>query len=632
MRATPILSLFAAVFVPLVFLAAGCAKTKPSEGIISTPAVTSGSPIRPWVDQIGYRTNARKIVVVAGDDPLPIPLPFTVCDAATGKSVWQATDHTDAVLRFNNGAKDKESGDYIDQVDISSLTKPGRYFVMIANGSTPVRSYGFNIGDDVYQGVADAAWKAFYYQTADQDLPARYGGLWNHGLDHHGPGQATEAEVYKWDGSPWYKPVGTQVIDATPHDVSGGWWDAGDFDKYTADEVATQDELLFAAELLGDRGRLAHLNIPPSAGGESDLLKITRTGTDFLIKDCDSTGAAFGRVHEEGTCPPEADTSPVELSAPNSTSTMARAGALAFASVVWGDQQADPEFTKRCYQESLRSWNLLLARPYPWPVDPKNPAKELYNGDIATPDYHLYRALAAACYFQITSNRRYDTMVHQETAHWTHLNPGEGMDRYPVFWVYSHTKGADPALVAKFKKLVLDSADGVVPETGKNRGYAACIKGYWWGCNEFIGSSGVNCLYAAELAPTPPARQKYLAAAEEYVHYLLGRNAIGLCFLTNLASLGVQNSAVVMFHSWVGNAGAPNGQKYIGVGDGKIGPFPGMVVGGVQPNMKTYVNSLDWRLNPWEWNEPDIGYQAPCATLIAYFGYDPPAESQPATP
>ncbi|HEX5324566.1 MAG TPA: glycoside hydrolase family 9 protein, partial [Capsulimonadaceae bacterium] len=429
------------------------------------------------------------------------------------------------------------------------------------------------------------------------------------------------------EGGAWTNSVGKTVIDPTPHDVTGGWWDAGDFDKYTANEVPVQDQLLFAVELLGDAGKKAHLNIPPSAGHEYDLLDTIRYCTEFLIKDCDSTGAAFGRVHTNGTSPPEADTQPVQLSTTNSTSTMARAGALALASVIWTDRHQDPAFAKKCYQESLRSWNLLQERPYPWPVDPKDPAKELYSGDIDTPNIHEYRALAAACYFRITGDKKYDQIVHEETADWKTPQPGDDPDRYPIYWVYDHTKGADPALIARFNKLVLDSADQVVLQTGDHRGYAACIRGYWWGCNRLIGSSGVNCLYAAQLTTDPAAKKKYLTAAEEYVHYLFGRNAIGLCFFTNLGSLGAEHSAMVMFHSWVGNfySKNPDAQKYIGDGPGKIGPFPGMVVGGVQPTMKHYINDLDWHHNPWEWNEPDIGYQAPCATLVAYFALMPPA-------
>jgi hypothetical protein len=44
-----------------------------------------------------------------------------------------------------------------------------------------------------------------------------------------------------------------------------------------------------------------------------------------------------------------------------------------------------------------------------------------------------------------------------------------------------------------------------------------------------------------------------------------------------------------------------------------------MVVGGVNGGMKRYTDELHWTKNPWEFNEPDITYQSPCATLLCYF-------------
>jgi hypothetical protein len=45
-----------------------------------------------------------------------------------------------------------------------------------------------------------------------------------------------------------------------------------------------------------------------------------------------------------------------------------------------------------------------------------------------------------------------------------------------------------------------------------------------------------------------------------------------------------------------------------------------MVVGGVNGGMKKYVDVLDWRTNPWEFNEPCLTYQSSCAPLLSYFG------------
>src|SRR5579883_2367684 len=149
------------LFCPVVFsslccvaLIAGCAKAEPPASAI--PAVTPASPIRVWVDQIGYRPEAQKIVIVASDNPLPATLSLSVRDSATGKTVWQLKDHPDSLQPFNSGAKDDESGDYVDHLDLTSFKKPGRYFIAVWDGQKVERSYEFNIARDVYQPVAEA--------------------------------------------------------------------------------------------------------------------------------------------------------------------------------------------------------------------------------------------------------------------------------------------------------------------------------------------------------------------------------------------------------------------------------------------------------------------------------------------
>jgi hypothetical protein len=195
---------------------------------------------------------------------------------------------------------------------------------------------------------------------------------------------------------------------------------------------------------------------------------------------------------------------------------------------------------------------------------------------------------------------------------------------WPAIWVYAHAPGADAELVAKLKGLIVPGADGVVNGSGFKNGYAAGVKGYWWGSNRQVGRMGVHAILAAELTEDAAKKAAYLDAAEEYVHYLFGRNAIGLCFLTNMKRFGAENSVMVMFHSWVGKDGDAKSARYIGEGPGKVGPFPGMVVGGVNGNMKRYTHELNWTKNPWEFNEPDITYQSPCATLLCYFALKAP--------
>jgi hypothetical protein len=588
------------------------------------PAVTAKSPVRVWVDQIGYRPSARKIVIVAGDAQLPEVLDFAVCDAKTGKTVWQLTDHPHALQDFNEGRKDGESGEFTSHLDLSDLKAPGRYYVLLASARPPERSFQFNVADNVYQAAGLASWKAFYYNRADQEIPEKYGGLWTHKMSHRGPKQATEARVYTWTGAAHWDPVGKEVADPTPHDVSGGWWDAGNFDKYMGNTTQCHNDLLLGVLLVGDAAKDGPLNLPESGNRIPDVLDEVRYGTEWLLRMGDPTGAAWGRVYEKTTCPPEADTSPVMLTQQASGATMNRAADLAFASVVWTEKKLDPAFARKCMAESLKSWKLLEARPHPWPADAKDPKKPAPTGEWFFVDFEKMRALAAACYFRATGQPQYDQVVH-EVLEKQAIPPGENAEVWPTIWVYAHTKGADPALVEKMKKRVLEAADAVVAkQTGASRGYAAGVRGYWWGSNRAIGYAGLQCVLAAELAADAEARKKYLDAAGEFVHYLYGRNPVGLCYLSNMKQFGAENSVMVMFHSWVGKDNDPQSARYIGEGPGKIGPFPGMVVGGANGGMKRYVNVLDWRQSPWEFNEPCITYQSPCASLLVYVGLKAP--------
>lgn len=592
------------------------------------PPVDPNSPVRVWADQIGYRVDARKLLIVASDRPLPQPAPaLELRDAASGRVVRKLAGTDPALTAFKNGNKDAESGDYVAHLDLSAIKAPGRYYVAVTSADKTQRSYQFGVGVGIYRPVAVAAWRGFYYQRADTAKPQKHAGPWNHGLAHNGPNQAGQARVYKWEGRPHWEPVGKEVQDPTPRDVRGAWWDAGNFDKYIGNTTLCHNDLLLGIQLLGESaagpGADGLLNIPESGNGIPDILDEVRYGTEWLIRMADADGAAFGRIYEKPSCPPDKDTSPVMLTGTSSGSTMNRAAALAYAALVWSQPplaRFDPAFARRCMGESMRSWKLLETRPHPWPPDPKDPGKMAYGGEWFTADFERCRALAAACYFALTGQKAHEQTARQIMGKWTRIRPGEDGDMLQAAWVYIHAPAADADLAARLRQMVLDAGLSIVKQTGPHRGYAAGIRGYWWGSNRMIGHCGVQAIAAAELTDDPAAKRQFLDAAEEFVHYLLGRNPIGLCYVSNLKALGAERSAMVMHHGWVGDQNSPESQKYVGDGPGKIGPMPGLVVGGANGSMKRYVDELDWRKKHWEYNEPCLTYQSPCTALLGYFG------------
>jgi hypothetical protein len=59
------------------------------------PSVTTSSPLRIWVDQIGYRAQGKKMAVVASDAALPAVLEIELRDAKTGAAVWRLVEVLD---------------------------------------------------------------------------------------------------------------------------------------------------------------------------------------------------------------------------------------------------------------------------------------------------------------------------------------------------------------------------------------------------------------------------------------------------------------------------------------------------------------------------------------------------------
>jgi hypothetical protein len=590
--------------------------------------VTRTSAIRIWVDQIGYRTHSPKMAVVASDSAIPDDLQIELRDEKTGSVVWKLADNPKALVKFGGGKKDGESGDYISHLDFSSFVTPGRYyFAMTAPNS--MRSYKFNIATNPYREAGLAAWKGFYYNRADGEIPEKYGGQWTHGKAFLGPGQATEAKEYKWKvGNRWPDQVGTEAVDQKTYDVHGGWFDAGDLNKYTSNTVNVQNMLLMAYEMAKPGPKDKDVNIPESGNGIPDMLDEIRQATEFLIRDHDGTGAAFGRVHQESGKGPDTVKDAVQLTIPNSATTMARAAALAYAAVVWRESGLDAAFAAKCQEESLRSWNLLKTKPHPWPVDPKDAKKILSQGEMGgdNNDYAMWRNMAAAALFRLTGTKEYDDIAKEGFAK-LDWNKGETSTE-PCLWVYMHAKGADPAMVEKIKKNIISKADGVLDALA-GRGYGVALDGYWWGSNQHVGFKGGLLVAAALLTDDAAKKKAYIDGAEQYVHYLYGRNALGTCFFSNMKSFGAEKSATVMFHGWVGNANSPEGAKYIGEGAGKIGPFPGYVIGGPNGGAKKLVEDLDWRKNPWEFTEPDIMYQAQVVRCLDAFIWPLPETAAP---
>ena len=225
------------------------------------------------VDQFGYLPDAQKIAVIrdpqTGYDADKTHTPgvtLALVNMVTGETVLSGTPIT-----WNNGATDNSSGDKAWWFDFSSVTTAGTYAVVDTEKN--IRSPSFKIAADVYKPVLKEAFRTFFYQRAGQVKATPYAETqWADGASHMAAGQDTQARLYNEKGNA-----------ATEKDLSGGWYDAGDYNKYTswaADYVIT----LLHAYIENPSAWEGDFNIPESTNQIPDILVEVKRCLEWLIK------------------------------------------------------------------------------------------------------------------------------------------------------------------------------------------------------------------------------------------------------------------------------------------------------------------------------------------------------------
>src|SRR5262249_46728868 len=210
------------------------------------------------IDQFGYMPGMKKIAVIS--DPqagFNENQSYTPGDQLEVRR-WGGNRivFTGSPTSWNNGAVHDQSGDKVWWFDFSSVTCEGDYY--IDDPMNDRRSHVFRIGQDVYKDVLKTAARVFFYQRCAQDkFPPHTDLRWSDAASHLQDRQS--------------RLVSKQNDASTARDLSGGWYDAGDFNKYTTFTTDALQDLLFAYErkpsIWGD-----DFEIPESGDGVPDIL------------------------------------------------------------------------------------------------------------------------------------------------------------------------------------------------------------------------------------------------------------------------------------------------------------------------------------------------------------------------
>jgi endoglucanase len=615
------------------------------------------------VDQFGYLTKSKKFAVIrdpqVGYDNFARFAPgksYALIELPTGKVVKTAPPTV-----WNGGNTDQASGDKAWWFDFSEIEAPGRYAVVdLENG---IRSPDFSIGEHVYKDTMKHALRAYYYQRAGFEKKLEFAGrAWADKASHLGPGQDPESRPWH-DGRPSSIPFEKSQIK----DLRGGWYDAGDFNKYTSWAARYIIVLLHAYEehpqaFSDDYG------IPESGNGIPDILDEVKWGLDWLVRMQNSDGSLLCVQSLDSASPPSDAKRASYYGPPTTSATLMGAATFAYASKFFASR---PELDLKRYGDDLKTrataaWNWATANPdvfyYNNDESKQSGSKGLAAGqqEMSTTDRLRAQFEAATYLFEMTGEAQFKRFAD---ANYGALLPSWGASMWEVdalesLLYYARLPGATPRLAEFVRERFLTSmsraSEAFQGSLRQADPYRAPMKDYTWGSNKGKAMQARLYQLVALFNTDPRLSETSLAAALEYAHYIHGVNPLGLVYLTNMTAAGASHSAATMFHAWFAH-----GTRWQQVTEQLPGPPPGFLVGGpnpqfsldaccrapagspayrcygattfslcqknftppvAQPPAKAYLQFNDpWPANSWAISEPSLGYQSYYVRLLAAF-------------
>jgi endoglucanase len=605
------------------------------------------------VDQFGYLPNSKKVAVIRD--------PQTGYDAGLSfspseKFFVKNADNSQIVLRtspvaWKGGQTDAISGDKVWWVDFSSINENGRYYVEDSLSQT--RSATFVIADTVYKSILKAAVRMLFYQRAGgEKLAIHAGEAWVDGASHLKPGQDKNARLFNNNTA------------TTERDLSGGWYDAGDFNKYTpwtANYVVT----LLKAYKENPSVWTDDYNIPESGNGIPDLLDEIKWGMDWLLKMQNEDGSCLSVMGVGHASPPSSATGLSKYGPATTNATLRSAAAFALGAKYL--RQADPTYFG-VYADTLQARAL---KAYEWGI--ANPSVKFNNNNAANGSTGLAAGnqetdslgrftakMGAALYlYELTGTASYRTLFENGIATFPLIAWYEYLSQYfqesqQLLMYYTKLTGVSTTRVNQIRNNTLNAAkkaaggDFAYALLSESDPYRAYIKDYNWGSNYYKSDYGNFFWELQQLGWDATNNAQYLTAAQDYLHYIHGVNPMSMVYLSNMSTYGAENSVNEFYHTWFTDKSA----KWDRVGTSTYGPAPGFLTGGPnssysldgccpsgcgssgnnalcssvsnlpigQPAMKSYLDfNNNWPLNSWSVTENSNGYQVAYIRLLSKF-------------
>ncbi len=424
------------------------------------------------------------------------------------------------------------SGRKTCKADFSGVQQKG-HFVLCTSGSGVSRP--FVIGDSIHSTLAHAALKGFYFQRMSVSLPERYAGPW------HRPAGHPDHTIYVHPSAASAgRPAGTVI--SSP----GGWYDAGDYNKYIVNSGITTGTLLSLYEDYHPQLAFCKTNIPESGNSLPDLLDEVLWNLRWMLTMQDPLDG--GVYHKCTTAEFEGFIRPEQASERRYVVQKSTAAALNFAAVtaqaarVFASFPVElPGLADSCREASVKAWAWAVANPNV--IYDQGKLNAAFDPDINTGSYGDGQLndewLWASTELCITTSDEsflrpgvFPPALPLSVQSWSDV---QTMAYFSLFRYRERLPSAIAAAVPGLQQRFLAFADSLAIAAA-NTAYATPmetdVRNFVWGSNAVCANQGILLLYAFRLS----GDKKYRDLALSNLDYILGRNATGYSYVTGFGT------------------------------------------------------------------------------------------------
>ncbi len=586
------------------------------------------------IDQFGYLPKSKKVAVII--DPqigFDGNLSFSPTTAANQYQVrkWDSDEvvFTGTLIAWNGGATDPSSGDKAWWFDFSSVTANGSYYIYDVGNK--VGSFKFDIREDVYSDLLRVALRMFYYNRCNTEKKLEHAGAnYVDAASFVGAGQDKEARSERDRNNP-----------ATAKDLSGGWWDAGDYNKYTTFTRTVMHQLLEAYEhspsIWGDNNK-----IPESGNGIPDLIDEIKWELDWLKKMQLPEGNALIKVgllkdtDGQATLPPSTDKRPrYYYPGGCSSATIGLASVFAHAALTLKTIPSLANYADDLGKRAVSAYTHYITNPKQ--ADCDNGNIQAGDADWSVKEQEKVKIQAAVYLYALTGEVSYKETVEKEyktiddLSWWGPYN----VDITEALLYFTRLPKVSNEVANDIINSKIRATNQDFYKWNEKDPYRAFMRNetYHWGSFTVRSNVAILNMNMITYNLDPANHEAYRQRAEEILHYYHGVNPFNITYLTNMSLYGAEKSLNEIYHSWYKDGSAWDNPK-----SAKGGPAPGYLPGGPnksykpgqgncilvppcnQPHQKSYRdwNGI-WPDASWEVTEPAIYYQSAYVKALSYF-------------